>query len=130
MSKAYPWVSRLALSLAVLAASVLSANQAHAGGLYLFDRGARALGRGGAFVAGVDDPSALWYNPAGLLASKNQLVADAVLPILLADYTPQDSMGNVTGQKVSAKPTPLPIPTLAISQLVGKKLAWGAGILA
>ncbi len=130
MTKTYSWLSRLALSLAVLAASVLSANQAHAGGLYLFDRGARALGRGGAFVAGVDDPSALWYNPAGLLASKNQLVADAVLPILLADYTPTDNMGNVTGPKVTAKPTPIPIPTLAVSHLVGKKLAWGAGILA
>ncbi|MET0287936.1 MAG: outer membrane protein transport protein [Polyangiales bacterium] len=129
MSKAYSWASRLTLGLAVLAASVLSTNEAHAGGLYLFDRGARALGRGGAFVAGVDDPSALWYNPAGLLASKNQLVADAVLPVLLADFTKMNGDGSY-GPTVTAKPTPIPIPTLAISHLVGKKLAWGAGILA
>jgi long-chain fatty acid transport protein len=30
------------------------------------DNGARALGRGGAFVAKADDPTALYYNPAGL----------------------------------------------------------------
>jgi long-chain fatty acid transport protein len=130
MKSSYSWVSRLGLTLAVLAGSVLSANQAHAGGLYLFDRGARALGRGGAFVAGVDDPSALWYNPAGLLASKNQLVADAVLPILLADFTKLNVDTGEYSQKVTAKPTPIPIPTLAVSHLVGRKLAWGAGILA
>ena len=28
--------------------------------------GDRALGMGGAFVALTDDPSAIWYNPAGL----------------------------------------------------------------
>jgi long-chain fatty acid transport protein len=129
MSKAFSWVSRLGLALAVLAASVLSANRAHAGGLYLFDRGARALGRGGAMVAGIDDPNALWYNPAGLLASKNQLIADAVLPVLLADFTKLNADGSYS-PTVTARPTPIPIPTLAISHAVGNKLAWGAGIMA
>jgi long-chain fatty acid transport protein len=39
---------------------------ARAGGFEIPDRGAKALGRGGANVVGVDDPTALHYNPAAL----------------------------------------------------------------
>ncbi|MCC6807140.1 MAG: outer membrane protein transport protein [Deltaproteobacteria bacterium] len=41
---------------------------AHAGGLFVPDVGARALSMGGAYVAGGDDLTALWYNPANLAA--------------------------------------------------------------
>ncbi len=41
---------------------------AHAGGFELPGAGARGLGRGGAFYARADDPSALLYNPANLSA--------------------------------------------------------------
>lgn len=39
---------------------------AWAGAFTLVDSGVRAQGRAGAFVAGADDLSALWYNPAAL----------------------------------------------------------------
>jgi long-chain fatty acid transport protein len=117
------------LALTVMAVCCLRAGPVHASGFYLFDRGARALGRGGAFVAGVDDPSALWYNPAGLIGSKNQLVADAVLPILIADFQRLNPDGTYA-PKVQAKPTPIPIPSLAMSHMIGNKLAWGLGIIA
>jgi long-chain fatty acid transport protein len=54
---------RQALTLVVLA---LLPVQALAGGYYLPDRGVRAFSRGGAFLVGNDDLSALWYNPATL----------------------------------------------------------------
>ncbi|MEN9785301.1 MAG: hypothetical protein RLZZ299_565 [Pseudomonadota bacterium] len=40
---------------------------AHASGYYFLDSNTRAIARGGAFVAGVDDLSAPYYNPAGLV---------------------------------------------------------------
>lgn len=121
---------RAALSLAVGYVCLASAEPAHAGGLYFFDRGARALGRGGAFIAGADDPGSLWYNPAGLWFSKNQMVADAVLPTLLADFERQNPDGSYA-PKMTAKPTPIPIPTLAFSNDLGyRKLVFGAGIIA
>jgi len=40
--------------------------RARAGGFEIPDRGARALGRGGATVASVDDPTAVHYNPGAL----------------------------------------------------------------
>ena len=129
MSKTCPWSLRIGLSLVLLASLTLVSNQARAGGLYVFDRGARALGMGGAFVASPDDPSALWYNPAGLIESKRQLVADAVLPILLADYTRQYA-DKTYAPSIKAKPTPIPIPTLAFSHDLGlKNVVFGAGVM-
>jgi len=40
---------------------------AEAAGYYFLDTGTRGMARGGAFVAGVDDLSAQYYNPAGLM---------------------------------------------------------------
>jgi long-chain fatty acid transport protein len=48
----------------LLLASLLS--PAHASAYYFLDSGTRAIGRGGAFVAGADDLSAQYYNPAAL----------------------------------------------------------------
>ncbi len=45
---------------------LLAPGVSRAGGYYLPDRGVRAFSRGGAFTVGVDDLSALWYNPAAL----------------------------------------------------------------
>ena len=39
---------------------------AHAGGFDLPDNGARAVGRGGSYVVGVSDPTAIYYNPGAL----------------------------------------------------------------
>ncbi|HEY6878001.1 MAG TPA: hypothetical protein VI299_08270, partial [Polyangiales bacterium] len=99
--------ARLWVAAAVVVLCMSARNHAHAGGLFLLDHGARALGRGGAFVAAPDDPSALWYNPAGLGESKNQLVIDAVLPILLADYQRQLPDGSYA-DPITARPTPIP----------------------
>ena len=41
-------------------------SEVFAGGFEVSDNGTRAHGRGGAFVAGVDTPSALYFNPAAL----------------------------------------------------------------
>ncbi|MFC1553951.1 OmpP1/FadL family transporter [candidate division KSB1 bacterium] len=50
----------LFMTLAVFSFSV------YASGLRLTAQGAKALGFGGAFVAGADDPTAIFYNPAGI----------------------------------------------------------------
>jgi long-chain fatty acid transport protein len=121
-----PWAARLAGALALL----LPAASVQAGGLTLVDRGARPLSRGGAFVAGADDPGALWYNPAGLDESKNQILTDATLVLMFASYQRQYSDGTFSNE-VKAKPTPLPIPTLAFSHKFGlKDFTFGGGIFA
>ena len=49
----------------------LLSNTATAGGYFLTDVGSKGAGRAGAFVAGANDISAIWYNPAALIRSKN-----------------------------------------------------------
>jgi long-chain fatty acid transport protein len=129
--------NRLGSVLRALAALTILAPCAtvHAGGLYLFDRGARALSRGGAFVAGADDPSSLWYNPAGLADSKNQVLTDATLTVMLASFERVTVGGS--GQEdyrhptVKPKQTMLPIPTLALSHNLGlRDFTFGIGIFA
>jgi long-chain fatty acid transport protein len=109
---------------------LMPVSRVQAGGLYLFDRGARPLSRGGAMVAGADDAgSALWYNPAGLAYAGKSVFSDAVLSVVLADFRRQYDDGT-WAPEVKAKPTPLPIPTLAISHDFGiRKLNVGLGLL-
>ncbi len=57
-------MTRLLLLLAAL--SCLPSTPALAGGPEVGDQGARATGRGGALTVKADDPSAIYYNPAGL----------------------------------------------------------------
>src|SRR3954447_25813083 len=125
------WVGRLLLALLLVVPCVLAPGaKVNAGGLYFFDRGARALSRGGAFVAGADDPSSLWYNPAGLKDSGNQVLMDATLTIFMASFTRYDAAG-LPQAKVDAEPMPLPIPTLAISHNFGlEDWTFAAGIFA
>ena len=55
------------LFLAFLSASSVVLSSAHAASYYFLDSGTRAIGRGGAFVCGADDISAMYYNPAALV---------------------------------------------------------------
>lgn len=104
--------------------------RASAGGFFLFDRGTRATGRGNAFVAGADDPAALFYNPAGLVYSGRHLSMDASLPMLRASYTRIDG-GGETLPEIDASHVPLPIPTLAYTEDFGlRRATFGLGIWA
>lgn len=114
---------RTLLAASLLAAALLP-SRASAGGLFLTDRGARPLSRGFALVAGADDPQAIWYNPAGLSWSGQQLLFDATLTFLRASYERVDGGGNVL-PSVDANAAPLPIPMLAYSHPIND---WTIGL--
>ena len=60
--------------LSVLLVLVLTASTSFAAGFRLPEAGAKAMGMGFAFTAQADDPSAIYYNPAGLTQLKGQNV--------------------------------------------------------
>ena len=98
-------------------------------GLEISQHGARALGRAGAFVAGADDPSGIWYNPAtigGLVGV--QVLADAALILYQGSYTRVDSGGNLL-PTVSSQGLVVPIPMVALSLPVWRnRLYVGAAV--
>ncbi|GAB4207971.1 MAG: hypothetical protein OHK0013_26030 [Sandaracinaceae bacterium] len=117
----------------------LAPSTAYAGGFYLLERGTRGLGRGGAQVAGADDPGALWYNAAGLGYAgggqgdgrqREQFLLDGTLTLLETQYTRIDSGGN-TLPTVTGGGMPLPIPTVAGTFDLGlSDFTFGVGIYA
>lgn len=114
------------ITAAVLVLLALPRN-AEAGGLFLTDRGVRPAMRGFAFVAGADDPQAIWYNPAGLAWSDQQLLLDATVTFMRASFTRVDDAGN-TLTPVDVSATPLPIPMLAYSHPVNDEWTLGFGV--
>jgi long-chain fatty acid transport protein len=98
--------------------------------MFLPVRGARALGRAGAFTAGVDDGSAIYYNPAGLVDIDGiSLLADGALDFQRVSYTRVDS-GGVMQKPVDGSMNLLPIPTLAVTWKP-RRLRWftlGVGV--
>jgi long-chain fatty acid transport protein len=78
--------------IGTLVLSVLIVCIALGGGYQLNEQGARAVGMGGAFVARADDPSAIFFNPAGL-ASQNgiNILAGGNLIMPSTDFTPHGS---------------------------------------
>jgi long-chain fatty acid transport protein len=77
-------------SLALALAFALAPSSAHAAGLGRPNvGGARAVGMGGAFTAVADDPSAVWFNPAGTaFYGDNVVLLGGELVILDRAYSP------------------------------------------
>ena len=128
-----PLVPRLSLSRSLLRLACLVVvlswalpQPAQAGGLYLVPLGAEPAARGGARVAGVSSPHALWYNPAGLAYAKRQLLVDLSASLVRASFTRFVDDGS-TDPTVRVRSSAVPLPTLGYSDDFGLE-RWGFGI--
>ena len=109
-----PWPA-LARSSSVVVTSLVSLDGDGAGGMFLPFRGARATGRAGAFTAGVDDASALYYNPAGMADIDGwSFLIDGALVLQRVGYDRVDSGGNPQPH-VDGSMNVLPLPTIALT---------------
>ena len=116
------WAIRLAASLLALTPVVLSASGTRVG-----FKDAFATARGNAFVATADNPSAIYYNPAGLTQLQGQeLSATAYFIRLTADYH-----SALTGRTSSLKTETQLLPQLYYALApAGAKWALGLGVYA
>jgi long-chain fatty acid transport protein len=118
---------RVAVLLMLLSAT------AHAGGLFLPVRTVRATGRGGTFVAGADDPSALWFNPAGLAHILDGGRAEGIFDLAYVGHDVSYARIDSGGQPepiVGNDQQVLPIPQIAVGIPIGKKSVVGFGLAA
>ncbi len=129
--------------VAAAATTTMMAAPAFGAGFAVNEHSAKATGRGGAVVATVDDPSAIFYNPAGLTNVKGtaiQLGASIIFPN--AEYVgpgwatqePADPSqfqcdaagpGEVCQDTVS---TPVPVPNFYAAHALSDKAYVGLGV--
>lgn len=96
----------------------------YAGGFAIDEQGAAAMGRANAFSADADDPSALYYNPAGigqLEGSKINLGATFI-------RVPTRFDSNMTGESTDSKTGIFFPPTVYVSHAIRPHLHVGLGV--
>jgi len=100
-----------------------------AAGFSVFEAGARALGTGGAFAARADDPSTIFYNPAGIVDLENWQATAGVSLIFtgtsFAGVDPDPGYG-VTEKTIDHVFTPI---NAYISWKFAEKWAAGIGLM-
>jgi long-chain fatty acid transport protein len=118
---------RLAAPLAA-AALVAAPAVARAAGYALYEMGARALGSAGAFTARADDPSAIYFNPAGLsrLDGKHLLLSPNLI-VFKAEFA---GVAPSPGYGVHEETVDKAFPPFAAyyAQGIGRRVAAGIGI--
>lgn len=111
--------SKLFLTLSLIALPVL----VFANGFQINEQGAKALGMGGAFVAQADDPSAVYFNPAGITQLEGVQISLGVSPI-----TPSATFkSDQTGKSTDAKKNTFYIPNFYATLKATDKISVGFG---
>ena len=117
-------VLRALLALPLLA----SPAAAHASGFAIESQGARAMGFAGAYVAQAADPSAIYYNAAGIgfLKGKQVYVAGAFAS-LSTDFTGEGPVPAAGTLETSDRGLGV-LPAIYYSQQLGRKTVIGLGV--
>jgi long-chain fatty acid transport protein len=112
----------------VLLFALVSSSLGHAAGFYTTTSGAKALGRGGAYTAGVDDLSAQFHNPAGLVRIGDpQIMLDISWVEATSSFQREGEytlVGETESQpfdEAKEEGAPFPIPSLAFGTHFGLK---------
>jgi long-chain fatty acid transport protein len=115
--------SSVILVKALLCFSILLPSQALAGSFLIYNQDAKANGMGLAVVSSIDNPSAIFYNPA-LLPSQPGLGISMGDTIFMSERRFEDS---VTGVRTQAKKTTHHVPSFFTNYTKGP-LALGVGV--
>ena len=102
---------------------VVSADYAHSAGFALMQQGTGPMGQGNAFVAQADDPSALFFNPAGisqLEGSQAYLGSTIIVPRL--EYNGPGNQDEKTVAKIFVT------PQVYLTQQISPQIYFGFGV--
>jgi long-chain fatty acid transport protein len=120
--------------LPVLLVLLFTASTSFAGGFRLPEAGAKAMGMGFAFTAQADDPSAIYFNPAGLTQLKGQNVMVGLTYVREngGEYTGTTPVDNTTAIKnETQKSLNFYIPNLYYTKTnASTGFSYGVGIFA
>jgi long-chain fatty acid transport protein len=116
--------------LAVLAILVFPATSAMAAGFRLPEAGAKAMGMGFAFTAQANDPSAIYFNPAGIVQLEGTNVMVGVTYVKENGGTFSGTTPLTAGATVSETQKDLNffIPNMYITKKASPNFAYGVGV--
>ncbi|MBI5017864.1 MAG: outer membrane protein transport protein [Deltaproteobacteria bacterium] len=121
-----PWKRALGLAVPCLVVGLMPTASLATNGMNMIGYGAVSSSMGGASLAGVDNPSAMNINPAGLCECSSPEL-DGGLSLLMPFLQHEDNLGN--DEKAEQKYFPLPLLTFS-SPIKGLPLTWGIGLFA
>lgn len=112
--------------LAFAAAALLgSAGPALASGYSIYEQGVAAMANGGALTARANDPSALYFDPAGILQLEGLHVYGGATPIFLGGSSVRSSSSGRTYSQESSVSSP---SFLFATQRISPRWAWGIAL--
>jgi len=116
--------------LPVLLVLLLTASTSFAAGFRLPEAGAKAMGMGFAFTAQADDPSAIYFNPAGIIQLDGMNFMGGATFIkanggTFTGTTPLSGGATITEQQ---KDLNFIVPNMYLTKKVSKDFAYGIGV--
>jgi long-chain fatty acid transport protein len=123
---------RMGRVLSVLVVLMFAATSAEAAGFRLPEAGAKAMGMGFAFTAQADDPSAIYFNPAGLTQLEGQNVKFGVTYVRENGGTFTGTTPLTGGASLSETQKDLNfyVPNAFYTRRASPDLAYGVGLFA
>ncbi len=119
---------RLTVAAALVAAGLaLPPASARAAGFAIFEQGSRAMGFGGAFAGLADDPSAIFYNSAGIAFLKGTQVyagGTAIHPVF--EFTGADPFPGATVTEKNTGGWAVP-PAVYLTRQFSERVVFGLG---
>ena len=117
--------SRAGAILAVLALGPALPGAVFASGYSIYEQGARAMANAGAFTARADDPSALFFNPAGIVQLKGMRFNFGTNAIFLTGSEFDSAVSGNSFNQVDNMAWP---SNLYYTQTIGDRSAWGVAL--
>ena len=116
---------RAAVILAVLALGQAAAGALFASGYSIYEQGAKPMANAGAFTARADDPSALFFNPAGIVQLKGQRFNFGTTAIFLTGSSFDSDLSGNSFDQVDNVAWP---SNMYYTQTQGDRYAWGVSL--
>lgn len=109
----------------------LASASAFGAGFSIFEQGAKASGMAGAFVATADDPSAIFYNPAGLAQQRSMSVlAGATFINFSNEFVGDPNSEYTSGTEGKYNRHTFVPPNMYAIMPIGENLTVGVGVFA
>jgi len=122
-------IKRLKLTtLAVSGLMLAAGGNAVAGGFQIPEMGIKAMGMGNAVTAIADDPSANWYNPAGLAFQGSGITAGGIAVLPTVDFTENASNPSPGTTSSSINKKTIGVPHAYLNVASESDLSFGFGV--